>query len=235
MGRHHDQHDMLALGDLDDNLSRRAKPYLEAGSDAGRTQLCRLEREIALGLLPQRLPRVQRALLCIGQAFWGAVRCLCTMIGWMSQCIAVLHELTDQRIWPAMLMIALPIAGYLMFSLVHSMTVMPAMDVAPIASPPPTSVPAPRAGFRWARVVGTEGVGLLIRNVPNGKRCLGDGPQEGTTVMVIGGPATTANAQNPIWWQVRHNDVTGWVGRVRERVGWQVGPKTDLPSHALPA
>jgi hypothetical protein len=29
--------------------------------------------------------------------------------------------------------------------------------------------------------------------------------------MVIAAPITTADAQNPIWWQVRHNGVTGWV------------------------
>jgi hypothetical protein len=31
------------------------------------------------------------------------------------------------------------------------------------------------------------------------------------TVRVIAGPLTTADAQNPIWWQVRRNGVTGWV------------------------
>jgi hypothetical protein len=133
------------------------------------------------------------------------------VIGWITQCIAVLHELMDPRIWRAMLIIALVVAGYLMFPLVRSITVMPSMEVVSISAPLPTHLPAPTAAFRWARVVGSEGAGLLIRNVPNGKRRLGDGLQEGATVMVTGGPVTTADAQNPVWWQVRHNGVAGWV------------------------
>jgi hypothetical protein len=135
----------------------------------------------------------------------------CAVIRWMSHCIAVLHELTDQKIWLAMLMIALVVAGYVMFSRVQWVNVMPAMELAPISAPSPMSMATPTDGFRRARVVGTEGVGLLIRDVPNGKRRMGDGLREGAIVLVIGGPATTANAQNPIWWQVRHNGVTGWV------------------------
>jgi len=154
---------------------------------------------------------IRHAFSCIGHGIWRVVRWLGALIGWMTHCIAVLHELTDQRIWPALLMIALPIAGSMMFSLVQSVNVMPAMEVAPISAPPPTPVPTPTVGFRWARVVGTEGVGLLVRNVPNGKRRLGDGLREGATVMVIGGPVTTANTHNPIWWHVRHNGVTGWA------------------------
>jgi hypothetical protein len=42
MSHHHDQHDMLARGDLDDRLGRRAKLYLKTGSYAGRAQLRRL-------------------------------------------------------------------------------------------------------------------------------------------------------------------------------------------------
>jgi hypothetical protein len=133
------------------------------------------------------------------------------VIEWITQCIVALHELTDRRIWPAMLMIVLLSAGYIMFSLVQSVNVMPSTELAPVSATPPTQVLAPTAGFRWARVVGTGGVGLLIRDAPNGKRRLGDGLREGAVVMVSAGPITTADAHNPIWWQVRHNGVTGWV------------------------
>jgi hypothetical protein len=83
-------------------------------------------------------------------------------------------------------------------------TGIPPTDIAPQA--PATAMPTP---LGQARVVGTGKAGLIVRDAPAGKR-IGK-LVNGAVVIVLGGPQTIANQEDPIWWNIRHGDIVGWV------------------------
>jgi hypothetical protein len=83
-------------------------------------------------------------------------------------------------------------------------------------SPPPTTpvvpplTPLPTAQtLRQGRVHGTGGSGLVIRDRPNGWRI--GSVADGVLVTILSGPSRTADAQNPLWWEIQQGNVRGWV------------------------
>jgi len=71
------------------------------------------------------------------------------------------------------------------------------------ATQPPTSTPTPSHGV----IFGTDGIGVMLRESPNGPS-LG-GLFDGTRLEIIGGPLAL---ENNVWWQVRTTSgQEGWV------------------------
>jgi hypothetical protein len=77
-------------------------------------------------------------------------------------------------------------------------------EVTPTAPPTATPVRVLRA-----QVVGTGKLGLIVRDLPAGKRV--GKLANGTEVVIVAGPQTIASRENPVWWQVRRGDLVGWV------------------------
>jgi uncharacterized membrane protein len=74
---------------------------------------------------------------------------------------------------------------------------------SPTATQPPTETPAPPRGV----IFGTGGLGVMLRESPNGAP-LG-GLFDDTQVQVIGGPLLIENA---VWWQIRtQSGEEGWI------------------------
>jgi hypothetical protein len=69
-----------------------------------------------------------------------------------------------------------------------------------------TEMPTP---IGQARVVGTGKAGLIVRDAPAGKR-IGK-LVNGVVVIVLDGPQTIANQEDPVWWNIKHGDIVGWV------------------------
>jgi hypothetical protein len=79
------------------------------------------------------------------------------------------------------------------------------------AWPLPVRLPSqpPTPALQYAQISGTGHLGLIVRDQPNGRR-VGLLP-EGAVVRILSGPRHIADARNPIWWEVMHKDVRGWV------------------------
>jgi hypothetical protein len=71
---------------------------------------------------------------------------------------------------------------------------------------PTTAMPTP---IRQAQVVGTGKAGLIVRDAPAGKRV--GKLANGVVVIVLGGSQTIANQEDPIWRNIKHGDIVGWV------------------------
>jgi hypothetical protein len=79
-------------------------------------------------------------------------------------------------------------------------------------TPEAPPVPEELAIGGWAKVVGTEGVGLSMRAGPGTNNVRVGVAEDDTVVEIIGGPRNDENLQSFIWWFVRHPDDTeGWV------------------------
>jgi hypothetical protein len=86
-----------------------------------------------------------------------------------------------------------------------TMTPLPTASAtaSPTATQPPTETPIPPRGV----IFGTGGLGVMLRESPNGAP-LG-GLFDDTQVLVIGGPLLIENA---VWWQIRtQSGEEGWI------------------------
>jgi hypothetical protein len=77
-------------------------------------------------------------------------------------------------------------------------------EIAPTALTPTMSLQ-----IRRAQVVDTDEDGLIVRDVPGGKR-IGK-LANGVAVVILGGPQSIADQEDPVWWNVQHDDMVGWV------------------------
>ena len=82
------------------------------------------------------------------------------------------------------------------------------------SSPPQAEAPAQITVNGYVKVIGTAGVGLSMRAGPgrNNARLVVAAENDQTLLLVLDGPRQDENAEDFVWWFVRHPDGTeGWV------------------------
>jgi Bacterial SH3 domain len=83
-------------------------------------------------------------------------------------------------------------------------TGMTASEIAPTALTATMSMQ-----IRRAQVVDTGKDGLIVRDAPGGKR-IGK-LANGVAVVILGGPQSIADQEDPVWWNIQYDDMVGWV------------------------
>jgi hypothetical protein len=150
-------------------------------------------------------PRQHRPLLHVLSQAWVALDDLWWAIG---------ERNADFHGWLWPLIVLALVAGGLAIAWPLGLDQAAAQIVADLSAPytAPTQAPAPTltiAAPVRARVAGTGGAGLVVRETAGGKRVAK--LAEHTQVEVIAGPVVNKDRPQTQWWRVRSGAVEGWV------------------------